>query len=153
MSRSSQLVVFTIDGQRCALFLPIVDRVIHAVEVTSLPKAPEIILGVINMHGQIVPVINLRRRFGFRDKDLDLTDRFIIAQTSRRLVALLVDRVEGVVHIPEETMMVGDEVLPGLDYIQGIAKLEDGLVLIHDIDTFLSLDEERALDAALQMDT
>ena len=81
-----QLVVFFLDGQRYGLHLSTVRRVVRAVEVRALPSAPGIVLGVINIEGRIIPVINVRRRFGLPDKEIDLDDHFIVAATARRTV-------------------------------------------------------------------
>jgi len=144
------LVVFWLDGKRYALRLSAVERVVPMVEVTHLPKAPAIVLGVIDVHGRIVPVINIRRRFGLPQREIDPDDQLIIAQTRKRAVALVADGVSGLLSRKEIEIISAEQVLPAMEYVEGIIKLEDGLVLIHDLDKFLSLDEERTLDSALQ---
>ncbi len=72
-----QLVTFTLDGQPYALPLASVQQVVRMVEVVPLPKAPEIVLGVINLHGKIVPVLNLRKRFGLQDGEASLSDHLL----------------------------------------------------------------------------
>ena len=89
MNKSNQLVVFLLNEQRYALYLPVVERVVSAVEVTPLPKAPDIVLGVINMQGKVIPVVNIRRRFGLPERQIDLSDQFIIANTTKRPVVLV----------------------------------------------------------------
>ncbi|MBI4530070.1 MAG: chemotaxis protein CheW, partial [Candidatus Latescibacteria bacterium] len=84
MKESHQLVVFTLDEQRYALHLSAVERVVCSVEVTPLPKAPEVVLGVINVQGQVLPVVNIRKRFQLPERGITLTDHFIVAQTARR---------------------------------------------------------------------
>jgi purine-binding chemotaxis protein CheW len=76
-------------------------------------------------------------------------DRFIIARTVRRQVALVVDSVAGVHELTETEMVSAKQAVPFAKYLAGVAKLEENLVLIHDLDQFLSLDEEKALDATL----
>jgi purine-binding chemotaxis protein CheW len=145
-----QQVVFALDEQLYTLPLAMVERVVQAVYVTPLPKVSAIVHGVINIQGQIIPVINLRKRFGLPERDIDLSDQFIVAQTSRRKVALAVDTVSGVVECTEQIVTDGKDILPSLEYIGGIIKHENGMLLIHDLDTCLSLDEEHVLDVALQ---
>ncbi len=147
--KSLVLTVFILDDQRYALRLSAVERIVRAVEVTSLPKAPAIVLGVVNVQGQIVPVVNLRRRFRLPERDVDVNDQFIIARTPKRLVALPADAALGVVEVPGEKITTWDEIVPGLEYVEGVAKMEDGLILIHDLAAFLSLNEENALEEAL----
>ena len=106
MNELNRLVVFTLDGQRYALHLENVTRIVRAVEITPLPKAPDIVSGVVNMQGQVIPVINVRRRFCLPQREVQLEDHIIIAATSKRPVALVVDAAEGVIDYS------GDEVIP-----------------------------------------
>lgn len=145
----TRLVAFALDRQRYALPLAAVQGVTRAVEVTPLPKAPAIVLGVVNVRGQIIPVLNIRRRFRLPEREIDPSDQFILARAAKRTVALVVDMVVGVVARPAETVIAPEAILPGLEYVQGVMKLDDGLIMIHDLDTFLSLDEENTLDEAL----
>jgi purine-binding chemotaxis protein CheW len=144
-----QLVVFSLDGLRYALHLAAVEKVVRAVEITPLPKAPEIVMGVVNVQGRIVPVVNVRKRFHLPERELNLEDQFILAKTRRRPVALVVDAVADVVQRERGKLTGANEILPDLQYVEGVAKLDDGLILIHNLDHFLSLDEEKALDEAL----
>ena len=144
------LVVFSVADQRYALNLPVVERVLSMVEVSPLPKAPVIVLGVINLHGQIIPAIDIRRRFGHSPIHYGLTACLLVAQTSRRRLALPVDEVLGVQEVSSENVTLPGAVLPGTGLVAGIAALSDGVLLIHDLDTFLSLDEEQRLTVALE---
>jgi purine-binding chemotaxis protein CheW len=129
--------------------LAIVERVIRAVEISPLPRAPRIVRGVINVQGHILPVVDIRALFRLPSRETGVDDRFIIARTPRRVLALIVDRVMGISEVPEEKIVSAESALPFAEGLRGVAKLEDGLVLIYDLDRFLSLDEEGQLDAAL----
>jgi purine-binding chemotaxis protein CheW len=63
VDKLNQLVVLTLDEQRYALHLSAVERIVRMVEITPLPKAPQIVLGVVNVQGRIVPIVNIRKRF------------------------------------------------------------------------------------------
>jgi len=149
-SKPDHFVVFTLDEQQYALPLSNVERIVRAVEITLLPKAPEIVLGVINVRGEIIPVVNIRKRFRLPEHEITLSDHLIIAQTSRLAVALLADRVGHVLDVPETEIISAKKILPAMDYVEGVVKLEDGLILIHDLEKFLSLEEERALERAMK---
>ncbi len=150
METLSQLLVFTLDEYRYALHLSAVERVFRAVEITPLPKAPEIVSGVVNIQGRIVPVFDVRKRFRLPEREMDLSDWLILARTPRRSVALLVDSVRGVIESPKQDVVASQNFLPRVEYLEGVVKLQDGIVLIHDIDTFLSLDEEETLSGAME---
>jgi purine-binding chemotaxis protein CheW len=144
------IVVFTLDEPRYALALSAVERVVRAMEITPLPKAPEIVLGVINAQGRIIPVMDVRARFRLPTRAVDCDDRFIIARTSRRSVALVVDGVVGIHALADGELVSALQALPFTEYLHGVAKLDDNLALIYDLEQFLSLDEEYVLDAALR---
>jgi purine-binding chemotaxis protein CheW len=149
MNQPKQLLVFNLDEQRYALPLSDVERIVRAVEITPLPKAPEIVLGVINVRGQVIPVVNIRKRFRLPEREITLNDHLIIAQTSRRAVALLADRAGHVLEVLENKIISAKKILPAMDYVEGVIKLEDGLILIHDLEKFLSLEEEKAINDQL----
>lgn len=149
MSQTAYLVVFALDEQRVALHLSAVERVVHAVEITRLPKSPDVVSGIINFQGQVVAVFDLRRRFRLPERELQLTDHIILARTAHRMVALVVDAVGAVVECADGETIPVDDVLPGTEYVVGVVKRPDGLILIHDLNTFLSLEEEQTLEAAL----
>ena len=146
----NQYVVFTLDDRRYALPLHIVDRAVRAVEATPLPKAPDIVMGVIDVQGEVIPVLNVRKRFGLPGRDIDVDDQFIIARTSTRTVALMVDTVVGVVEQSEQEVVAADKIVAGLAYIDGVAKDDEGLALIYNLEKFLSLEDEEALSGAVR---
>jgi purine-binding chemotaxis protein CheW len=115
-------------------------------EVTPLPKAPEIVLGVIDVQGTIIPVMNMRRRFGLVESEISLSDQLILAETATRSVALAVDSVIGVVERTKEKVTEAEKVVPGLQFVEGITRLEDGILFIHNLERFLSKQEEQQLD-------
>lgn len=147
---TNQLVVFVLDDRRYALHLSSVERAVRVVDVTPLPKAPETVNGVVNIHGQVVPVFNMRKRFHLAEREINLGDQLIIAKTSKQTVALIADAVSGVIEIPGEEIITPEKILPGMNYVEGVVKLKDGMILIHDLDRFLSVDEEKALKGALE---
>lgn len=144
-----EYVVIYLDELRIALRLSVVERVIRAVHVTPLPNAPEIVFGVINVQGRVIPVVNIRQRFCLEDRQMALADRIVIAHTAQRPVALVADAVSGVLEYSGPDIIDADDILPGLKHVDGVAKREDGLILIHNLSEFLSLDEESALERAM----
>ena len=147
---TDQIIMFTIDELLYALPLTSVVKVIHAIEIRHLPKAPEIISGIINVKGQIIPVADIRKRFGLTEREIELEDRIIIADTGKRKVALFVDAVTGIKDLATRQFVNSKESLPFAGYIKGVAKIDDELILIYDLEQFLSLDEEKELEHALK---
>ena len=149
MSDLTQLVVFRLDAQRYALSLSSVERVVRAVEVTILPDAPPIVIGAIDVEGHILPVLNLRRRFGLPERAISPSQQFVIACTSGRMIVLVVDEVQQVIDCPIVEMVPPIHVAAGPEQLQGVVRLDDGLVLIHNLKNVLSLSEASALDEAM----
>jgi len=142
------LVVFTVAEQQFALPLPAVERILRTVEVTPLPGAADGVLGVIDVQGQIVPVISLRTKFGYPQRPLDLDEHLILARTTRRSVALVVDSVSGVLECARQDMTSGEGILPGIEY-EWVARSAEGMILVQNLDRLLSLEVESTLEAAL----
>ena len=143
------LLVFTLDDWRYALELSTVERVYRAVAVTPLIGAPDIVLGIINVRGTVLPVVDIRRRFHLPVKNLIPDDQLIIAHSSGRLVALIVDDVAGVIECSGKDITPAGAIVPGMEYVEGVARLKDGIILIHDLARFLSLDEKTTLEQAM----
>ncbi len=152
MSELIRLVVFRLDEQRYALPLAAVERIVRAAETTLLPNAPPIVLGAVDVEGHVLPVLNVRRRFGLREREIGPADQFLIARTARRTLVLVVDDTLGVIERAQAEIIGSDHIVPGLKQFQGVVRLDDGLVLIHDLEQFLSLNEARALDEAMNQE-
>lgn len=117
--------------------------------VAPLPRAPPIVEGVINVRGALVPVLDIRQRFGIPPHPLTLDQHLIIARSGPRVVALRVDRALDLVEVDESAIESAATLTPGAEYVTGIARLPDGVLVIHDLERFLSLDEARGVDAAV----
>lgn len=147
---TDQIVVFTLDEQLYGLPLQAVDKVIHVVEIRHLPKTPEIITGIINIKGKIIPVVDIRKRLELATHEIDPDDRLIITDTGKRTVAILVDTVTGIRDLKPGQQAKTKEAMPYAKFIKGVAKTDEGLILIYDLEQFLSLDEEKELEQALK---
>ncbi len=133
-----RLLLLTVDGQTYALHLAAVDRILRMVEVTPLPGAPDAVEGVINIQGEVVPVVSIRRRLG------------VVERARSRRLAIIAESVLGVVERPADAVVSAGDLAQGIQHIEGVLKTSDGLVLIHDLDRFFSPEEEQSLDLALE---
>lgn len=142
----TQLVLFELDERRYALPLEVVEQVVSVVEITPLPNAPAAVLGVINVRGEIVPVFDVRQRFGLDRRQIEVTDQLLIATTATRRVAILSDRVTGLVELQ---VLMAESIVPELEGIQGITTVSNQIILVQDLDKFLSAEQEEELQASL----
>lgn len=145
---STQIVLFSLDGRHYALPLDNVERVIPSVEITPLPGAPAVITGAIDMQGDVIPVVDIRSRLNLPHRDIAVSDKFIISRMKKRRVAVIAGDVTGVVECKPGEIIPPDSVAPGLENVNGVLRLGDGIALIYDIDGFLSIDDENALEEA-----
>jgi purine-binding chemotaxis protein CheW len=144
-----EFVIVELDGQRYGLRADAVREVVRAVRITTLPNAPVVVEGVINVRGAVVAVLDLRRRFELPARPLDPSEYFVLARAGNRDVALRVDRATELVSLDPADIDQAEQVLSRSRYVAGVAKLADGLVLIHDLETFLSAAEAATVDHAL----
>jgi len=149
MENVNKILVFTLEELSFALPLLSVVRVIHAIEVRKLPKAPGIISGIINVSGKIIPVADIRKRLGLKSRDAVPDHRLIIADNGKREIAIPVDSVTGIQDLNSTILNEAKSALPYSDSFSGVAKIEDDLVLIYDLSSFLNLEEEKELKAAI----
>ena len=148
-SGTREVLVFEVGGQRYGLPTVDVRELVRAVAITPLPDAPAVIEGVVNVRGRVLPVLDVRARFRLPAKPLDPSDHFIVASAGPRGVILRVDRATHLALVDEASVQPPQTLGPGAAYLAGVAKLDDGLVLIRDLTTFLSAAEAASLDEAL----
>jgi purine-binding chemotaxis protein CheW len=144
-----QLVIVELDGRRYGLRADAVAEVVRAVTIAPLPNAPPAVEGIINVRGSIVAVLDIRRRFGLPAKPLDPSQYFVLARAGGRDVALHVDHAVDLVAVDPDAVDRAEAALGRNPEITGVVKLDDGLVLIHDLESFLSAAEGSAVDEAL----
>ncbi len=142
-------LIFSIDDKKLAIELELIEQVYSAVEVTPLVGAPDTILGLINVHGAIIVVLNVRKKLGLRERSIELSDQILVANLNDRQLALLVDEVVEVLHAPSHT---GADGLGAnkVDMKPSIQK-ENESIELYELQNFLSAEEENTLRTALQL--
>jgi len=149
----SNVVVFTLNDRRLALPLTSVLRIVRIAAIDPLPGAPSVVAGVVNVRGEVLPVLSLRERFGMATREVELSDHLVLVRRQNSHIALWVDSVSGVSELGEQSRVAAETIFPGLRYLRSVAKDQDGLVLIQDLDAFLSAEEVVELEAALEQST
>jgi purine-binding chemotaxis protein CheW len=130
MIGKNHIVAFTLDNQQYGLNLSSVERIVRAVEITPLPDAPCVVSGVINVEGRIMPVLNTRKWLGLPERDIELQDVFIIVSANGHSVALVADEVKPVVEVQASQMTESQEIVNSSGSVEGIAKSDDGLIMV-----------------------
>jgi purine-binding chemotaxis protein CheW len=130
-----QLVVFELGEERYGLDIATVYEIIRHQPVTAVPQAPSFVEGVINLRGRIIPVVDLRRRFGMATGTLTKASRIVVCEAAGTRVGLVVDGVSEVLMVPAEAVEQTPDVASGYDaaYLRGIAKLGERLVILLDL--------------------
>ncbi len=128
-----------IDEQRYAVQLQTIERIVRIVELTSLPESPGMVIGVINIQGQIIPVIDLHKGAHSSNQEISLSDRLIVVNTSKRRVALKVDIINDVINASEQEVIPATMIASNMKYIEGAIKVEDNIVFLPNIEEFVPL--------------
>ena len=137
-----EILVFCVGQQRYGLSLLDVEQVVRAIPATPLPRAPQVIEGVINVHGSAVAVLDIRARFGLRPKPVSVEDILIVARAGDRRVAVRADRTAGLAKVDRAEVHDAAAVTSKATHVAGVVTLPDGIVLIHDLRTFLTESED-----------
>lgn len=144
-----QLVTFSIGEEEFGVNILKVQEIIRTMEITKVPRAPAFVEGVINLRGKVIPIIDLRRRFGLTSKQEDKDTRIIVIEINSIIVGFVVDAVSEVLRIPASTVEPPPPVVAGVesDYINGVGKLKERLLIMLDLDRLLSTEDMEMLSA------
>jgi purine-binding chemotaxis protein CheW len=142
-----QLVTFSIGEEEFGVDILKVQEIIRTMEITKVPRAQDFVEGVINLRGKVIPIIDLRRRFGLDSKNHDKHTRIIVIEINNMIVGFVVDSVSEVLRIPAGTVEPPPPVVAGLEseYISGVGKLQDRLLILLDLDKLLSGEDMESL--------
>lgn len=135
---------------RYAIHLDDVVEVLRAVAITPLPGAPAIVEGVINLRGRVVPVLDLRRRFGHGIVPPSAAEHLVVARAGQRIVGFRAEPDTTVAGVAADDIERGERVVASGALIEGIVRLRDGVALLHDLERFLTQAESAGLDEAVE---
>jgi purine-binding chemotaxis protein CheW len=137
---TEHLATFFLDREEYGVDVKQVQEIRRVAEITSVPRAPEFVRGVINLRGRILPVLDLRRRLGLGEVVVGRASRIVVVRVKERLLGLLVDGASQVLKVPVSSIEPAPEevVQKGGDYIRGVAKLADRLIILVDLERLLA---------------
>ena len=143
-----QLVTFHVGDEEFGVDILAVREINRMMEITRVPHAPEFVEGVINLRGQVIPVVDLRTRFQLDAVEHDKNTRIVVVELSEKVVGFLVDSVSEVLRNPRELIEPPPPIVGSIDseYIQGVIKLDDRLLILLDLQKLLSGGEARELE-------
>jgi len=144
-----QFISFSVGDEEYGLELLRVKEVIRVREITWLPRAPAFVKGIINLRGDVIPIVDLREKFGLEAVGETAQTRVIVVEMGGQLVGMVVDSASQVVRIPAAQIDPPPPVLGGFsqEFITGVGKLEDKLVVLLNVDSLLTSEERNALSA------
>jgi purine-binding chemotaxis protein CheW len=130
-----QLVSFNIGEEVFGVDILQVQEINRLVEITKVPESAQYIEGVINLRGKVIPIIDLRKRFGMVLKDADKDTRIIVLDITGTVMGMIVDSVSEVLRLPPSTIEPAPEIATSInsEYISGVAKLDDRLLIYLDL--------------------
>ncbi len=142
-----QLVTFHIGEEEFGVEILKVQEIIRTMAITRVPKAPVFVEGVINLRGKVIPIVDLRKRFGMAAQKHDKHTRIIVIEINAVIIGFVVDSVSEVLRIPSGTVEPPPPIISGIEseYISGVGKLPDRLLILLDLDRLLSKGEQGML--------
>ena len=142
-----QLVTFRLGNEEFSLDILRVQEIIRHMELTRVPRTPDFVDGVINLRGRVIPVLDLRKRFGLPSDEKTNETRIIVVDVDNKTVGLKVDAVSEVLRLPADTVEPAPAIVTGAesDYIKGVGKLEGRLLILLDVEKILTRTERDAL--------
>jgi purine-binding chemotaxis protein CheW len=145
-----QVVSFQLGAEEYGVEISQVQEIIRMVEITHVPRAPHFMEGVINLRGQLIPIIDLRTRFGMPREEATKSTRVVVIEVGGKRVGMVVDSVSEVLNIPVESVEDAPEMIVGVgtEYIQGVGKVGDRLIIMLDLTMVITGEEKRELEAA-----
>jgi|SRR5690606_16501556 Chemotaxis signal transduction protein len=143
----AQMVVFKLAGEYYAVDIHQVREIIRVPEITRVPRTPDFVEGVINLRGSVIPIIDLRKRFGLEAAQASDEQRIVVVEMEDKTVGVIVDAVTEVLRVDRDRIEPPSPYILSLDtqYITGIARLDDRLVIMLDVARVLSASEREAL--------
>jgi purine-binding chemotaxis protein CheW len=144
----NQLISFEVGNEEYGLDILRVKEVIRIREITRLPKAPSFVKGIINLRGDVIPIIDLRDKFGLEHQEYTAMTRVIVVDTDEKLVGMVVDAANQVVRILADQIEPPPPIVGGLsaEFIRGVGKLDERLVILLNIDRILTQEEKVELE-------
>jgi purine-binding chemotaxis protein CheW len=142
-----QLVSFTLGKEEFGIDILRVQEINRTSSVTRVPNAPHFIEGVINLRGKVIPIVDLRKRFGMPQSQHDKNTRIIVVEVLTKTVGFIVDSVREVLRIPQSVVDPPPPIVGGIssDYIEGVGKMDDRLLILLNLEKALSSAELQAL--------
>jgi purine-binding chemotaxis protein CheW len=142
-----QLVVFDLAAEAYGVDINAVQGIIRMQTITKVPRTPDFVEGVINLRGEVIPVVDLRKRFGLKVAEETKDSRIVVVYIGEQQVGMVVDAVTEVLRISADSIEPPSPVITSADsaYLMGIAKLEDRLITLLDLEQALSEAEKSML--------
>ncbi len=138
INETKQYIVVKLDGEQYGIDITFIDNIVRMQQITRVPKAQSFFAGVINLRGEIIPVMNLRLRFGLPEKENTNATRIIIVKPeSNAKIGILVDEVREVVSLEEEDVEKADYDEQGIN-LQGVGKYKDTLISLLNIQSIIA---------------
>lgn len=145
-----QLVVFDLAGEVYGVDINSVREIIRMQAVTHVPNAPDFVEGVINLRGRVIPILDLRKRFGLRVSEETGESRVVVVDIAGQNIGIIVDAVIEVLRLAADAIEPASSLITTEDsyYLKGIAKLDGKLLILLDLNRVLSTGEQAALEQA-----
>jgi purine-binding chemotaxis protein CheW len=152
MEKELQIVGFRIGNETYGVRIGAVREIVRVPEITAVPSAPDTVEGVINLRGKIIPVMDLRKRFGHTEITANKKNRILVVELDNKLLGLIVNSASEVLKIPPSEIEAPGSVFADGEsgYVTGVGKLKGRLIILLDISKLLHRPELKRLEEAAE---
>ncbi len=146
-AKEEQLVVFTLAGESYGVDIAAVHEIIRMQRITRVPRTPQFVEGVTNLRGRVIPVVDLRKRFGLSAGERSGGTRIVVVEFGEQTIGMVVDGVSEVLRVTADAIEPPSPVVTTLDsdYLRGIVKLDNRLIILLSMDKVLSTEDRAAM--------
>lgn len=142
-----QMVVFGLGREEYGVEITEVQEIVRLQEITKIPNTPEFVEGVVNLRGKVIPLIDMKKRFGLEQTERTGDNRIIVINVHNSIIGVIVDYVSEVLRISDDRIEQPPAIVKGIgkEYLKGIGKISDRLLILLDLEKILSSDEQEML--------
>lgn len=143
-----QYVIFKLNEEEYGIEITNVKEITEYKQVNRIPNVSDFIEGIVNIRGDIIPIINLKKKFDIEEKGLTKDKRVIIINLNKKLVGFIVDEASQVLRIAEEDIEDASKILTGMDrrFIEGIGKIDEKIIVLIDLKEVLNENEKQEVE-------
>lgn len=143
LSSAQRYLTFFVDDEQYGINISKIKEILAPINITNIPKTPDFVKGVINLRGSIIPVVDLRLKFGMEEKEMDMNTAIIIYEVNKASIGFIVDQVEDVLSLDSEHISETPRFGSNIDtsFIENVAEVDDDVIMLLNLEKIFEAEE------------